>query len=153
MTALSMQGSVRGAGHQLVPGNPLSALRDRVTSSARTRLNSEGAQHEPARGSAVRLTRRGRLLLIGLPVVTGVAALLVVAAVFLLPRTVNASTVPVGQPVTHAVTVQAHQSLWELAVEADPDRDPREVMSDIAQLNDLTSPELSAGQVLEVPSR
>ena len=49
--------------------------------------------------------------------------------------------------------MQARQSLWEIAVAADPDRDPREVMDDIAELNGLTSSQLSAGQVLEVPAR
>ena len=58
-----------------------------------------------------------------------------------------------GEPVTQSVTVQARQSLWEIAVAADPDRDPREVMDDIAELNGLTSSQLSAGQVLEVPAR
>lgn len=104
-------------------------------------------------GSAVRLTRRGRFLLIGLPFVTGAAALLVVAAVFLLPATVKASTDSVTEPVTRSVTVHANQTLWEIAASSDPQRDTREVMSDIAELNGLSSPSLTAGQVLEVPTR
>ena len=44
------------------------------------------------------------------------------------------------------------QSLWELAVAADPDRDPREVMDEIVELNDLDSSVLVAGQLLEVPA-
>ena len=60
------------------------------------------------RTAGVRLTRRGRFFLVGLPFVTGAAALLVVAAVFLVPSTVKASTAPVAEPVTHSVTVQSN---------------------------------------------
>ena len=38
--------------------------------------------------------------------------------------------------------VQARQSLWEIAVAAYPDRDPREVMDDIAELNGLRPSQL-----------
>ena len=44
-------------------------------------------------------------------------------------------------------------ALWEIAAVADPQRDTREVMNDIAELNGLTSSTLHTGQVLEVPSR
>ncbi|WP_016996778.1 LysM peptidoglycan-binding domain-containing protein [Kocuria atrinae] len=99
------------------------------------------------------LTRRGRFVFIGLPLITGAAALLVVAVIFLLPSTVQANTDPVGDPVTHSVTVQSDQSLWEIAHAADPQRDTREVMDDIVELNGLASSELSAGQLLEIPAR
>lgn len=157
MTALIMPRSLRrGAA---APSSGVVA----ATASWRAGHSSGGTGHHSAaaptpsrpvtaRASALHLTRRGRLLLIGLPFVAGAAALLVVAAVFLLPATVNASTDPVGSPVTRSVTVQADQSLWEIAVAADPQRDTREVMSDIAELNGLSSPQLSAGQVLEVPA-
>ena len=106
-----------------------------------------------ARAADVRLTRRGRFFLVGLPLVTGAAALLVVAAVFLVPSTVKASTAPVGEPMTHSVTVQSRQTLWDIARAADPGRDTRDVMNDIAELNGLSSPALTAGQVLEVPAQ
>ena len=99
------------------------------------------------------LTRRGRFVFIGLPVITGAAALLAVAVIFLMPSTVRASTDPIGEPATRTVTVQSRQSLWEIARTADPRRDTREVVADIVELNDLSSSVLASGQLLEVPAR
>ena len=42
--------------------------------------------------------------------------------------------------------------LWDLAVAADPQRDPRDVMDEIVELNDLRSSALVAGQELVVPA-
>lgn len=106
-----------------------------------------------ARVPKLNLTRRGRFIFIGLPLMTGAAALMVVAVIFLLPTTVQANSDPVSEPVTHTVSVQADQSLWEIAYAADPQRDTREVMDDIVGLNGLTSSEISAGQLLEIPAR
>ena len=131
MTALTMPSLARGAMRA-------DGRLDRAPRSERT--------------AGVRLTRRGRFFLVGLPFVTGAAALLVVAAVFLVPSTVKASTAPVAEPVTHSVTVQSNQTLWDIARTADPERDTREVVNDIAELNGLSSPALTAGQVLEVPA-
>ncbi|MCT2021839.1 LysM peptidoglycan-binding domain-containing protein [Kocuria marina] len=143
MTALTLSRSVR-------PTTAASSAA--VPALTPARAASVHAAPRAAR-SPLHLTRRGRFFLIGLPFVTGAAALLVVAAVFLLPPTVKASTEPAGAPVTHSVTVQANQTLWEIAAVADPQRDTREVMNDIAELNGLTSSTLHTGQVLEVPSR
>ena len=166
MTALIMPRSLRrGAA---APVSRLSRAARRaatVAAPAATRgastvraagASARGRRPEGASGSAgsgVHLTRRGRFLLMGLPFVTGAAVLLVVAAVFLLPATVKASTDSVAEPVTRSVTVQANQTLWEIAASSEPQRDTREVMSDIAELNGLSSPSLMAGQVLEVPTR
>lgn len=143
MTALTLSRSVRSA-----TAASSAAVRARTSTRAASVQAAPRAAHSP-----LQLTRRGRFFLIGLPFVTGAAALLVVAAVFLLPPTVKASTEPAGAPVTHSVTVQADQTLWEIAAVADPQRDTREVMNDIAELNGLTSSTLHTGQVLEVPSR
>lgn len=143
MTALTLSRSVRSA-----TAASSAAVRARMSARAASVQAAPRAAHSP-----LQLTRRGRFFLIGLPFVTGAAALLVVAAVFLLPPTVKASTEPAGAPVTHGVTVQADQTLWEIAAVADPQRDTREVMNDIAELNGLTSSTLHTGQVLEVPSR
>ena len=126
-----------------------------VPTSARRAVPAGRRLDRVARGTrraGMHLTRRGRFFLVGLPIVTGATALLVVAAVFLVPSTVKASTAPVTGPVTHSVTVQSRQTLWDIARAADPDRDTREVVDDIAELNGLTSPALTTGQVLEVPA-
>ncbi|MDO4919534.1 LysM peptidoglycan-binding domain-containing protein [Kocuria sp.] len=159
MTALIMPRSVRTVapalrrGVRSVSGRAASVLPRAAASGPTTAAPVRAATGRTAAPRRMRLTRRGRLVLVGLPFVTGAAALLVVAAVFLLPATVKASTDSVPEPVTQSVTVQAGQGLWDVALAADPERDTREVMGDIAELNGLTSPGLRAGQVLEVPAR
>lgn len=107
----------------------------------------------PARSrTPLTLTRRGRLVFLGLPVLAGSAALVVLAVVFLVPSTATATSAPVPGAGTEQATVFPGQSLWELAVAADPDRDPRDVMDEIVELNDLDSSVLVAGQLLEVPA-
>lgn len=123
-------GSARGLGRALRRARP-------VRSGSRTPLT---------------LTRRGRLVFVGLPVLAGSAALIVLAVIFLVPSTATATSEPVLGPGTEQATVFPGQSLWELAVTADPDRDPREVMDEIVELNDLDSSVLVAGQLLEVPA-
>ncbi|MGX5358927.1 LysM peptidoglycan-binding domain-containing protein [Kocuria sp. KH4] len=98
------------------------------------------------------LTRRGRLVLLGLPVLAGSAALVVLAVIFLVPSTATATSEPVAGAGTEQATVHPGQSLWDLAVQADPERDPRDVMDEIVELNDLDSSVLQAGQLLEVPA-
>lgn len=97
------------------------------------------------------LTRRGRFVFVGLPVITGSVALLVIAAIFLMPSTVKAGTAEVSEPTTYSVTVHNGDSLWEVAAQVGGERDRRDVIDDIVELNDLTSSQLTAGQVLEVP--
>ena len=76
-----------------------------------------------ARAPKLNLTRRGRFVFIGVPLITGAAALLVVAVIFLLPTTVQANSEPVGDPVTPQREVAlgfpwgAHPS-WEGDVQA-----------------------------------
>lgn len=111
------------------------------------------AARKPTAAGRLNLTRRGRFVFIGLPVITGAAALIAVAVIFLMPTTVHAGTDPLGNPATRTVTVQPQQSLWEIARAADPQRDTREVMDDIVELNDLSSSALASGQLLEVPAR
>ena len=113
----------------------------------RARATARSASRTP-----LTLTRRGRLVFLGLPVLAGSAALVVLAVIFLVPSTATATSAPVPGSGTEQTTVFPGQSLWELAVAADPDRDPREVMDEIVELNDLDSSVLVAGQLLEVPA-
>ena len=87
-----------------------------------------------------------------LPALVEQPALVVLAVIFIVPSTATATSEPVPGSGTEQTTVFPGQSLWELAVTADPDRDPREVMDEIVELNDLDSSVLVAGQLLEVPA-
>lgn len=99
----------------------------------------------------LRLTQRGRLFLVGLPVLVVTAVAVMTLLVLIAPATVAASTDSVSGSGTEVVTVSAGQSLWDVAYAADPDRDTRAVIAEIMELNDLTSQSVEAGQQLEVP--
>ena len=91
---------------------------------------------------ALRMTRRGRLVVMGL-------ALLVV----LLPGAWRAmATAQVEGPATVAVTVQPGDTLWGIAAAIDPGADPRALIAEIRELNGLAQSGLVPGQVLVVPA-
>jgi hypothetical protein len=97
----------------------------------------------------LRLTRRGRIALIGFPVML-LTALMVLVAAFFTSTAQAAGTA--GEPLrTVVVNVAAGETLWSLAGELAPERDPRDVVAEIVEVNGLESSVLQAGQKLEVP--
>ena len=54
---------------------------------------------------------------------------------------------------TVSVTVQPGESLWAIAGSVAPERDPRDVVADIVQLNNLDAARVMPGQQLFVPSK
>lgn len=128
--------------------------------SASTAVNhsrQQGAQGafgmQPGRPPRLRLTRRGRIVLIGLPLVLLAALLLSLTG--LLNSPAKAADTASGLSVTEtvSVTVQPGESLWAIAGTVDPTRDPRDVIADIVQLNDLDNGKVMPGQQLFVPSK
>ena len=95
--------------------------------------------------SSIRLTRRGRALLLVLLV-----ALLLAAFSLGQEATQAAGPGPAG-PVLEQTTVQPGESLWSVAQRIAPDNDPREVIAQIRRLNDLDSVNLQVGQQLLLP--
>ena len=100
----------------------------------------------------LRITRRGYALL-----TLVAAAPLVIAA---LGFAVNGGGAAAANPVSAAslasvtfehVTVQAGESLWQLAAQIAPSADPRDVVSDIVHLNQLASAVVQPGQTLAIP--
>jgi LysM repeat protein len=108
-------------------------------------MSASTAQH-PTNGSHVRVTRRGRVLLV-------LALVAVLFGAFSLGRSASQAAPPTSAPAAtfEQVTVQPGESLWQLARRAAPDDDPREVVARIRQLNDLESPHLQPGQQLVLP--
>lgn len=100
----------------------------------------------PAR---IKLTRRGRLVLFGLPVLLVLGTALLMLGAFLNPA--QASTDGLSTTETVTVSVKSGEGLWSIAERVSPDRDPRDVVAEIAQINNLESSTLIAGQKLEVP--
>ncbi|MCZ3390260.1 MAG: LysM peptidoglycan-binding domain-containing protein [Actinomycetia bacterium] len=103
---------------------------------------------------SVRLTRRGRLALVGL------LAALAFALVSL--GQVAASAGPAGSdgsadagastPVSTTWVVQPGETLWVIAELVDPQTDPRETVARIAAMNNLPSSSVQAGQELQIPA-
>jgi Tfp pilus assembly protein FimV len=97
--------------------------------------------------SVVRLTRRGRVVVV-------VAALLVAFAigVFVTAAGSVATQRPGSPEPTRIVQVGAGDTLWDIAAGLADDGDVRAVMEEIKHLNALDSGDLQAGQRLVVPA-
>jgi nucleoid-associated protein YgaU len=104
-------------------------------------------------GHDVRLTRRGRLFrTVAVLVVLAAATLSLVGRIG--GGTVRAESVPAAAPLaTASVTVEQGDSLWVIAQRLAPERDPRDVIHEIRELNGLGGNLIQPGQVLLVPSR
>jgi LysM repeat protein len=100
----------------------------------------------------LRLTRRGWIVLVVLPLML-LAAFLMSLSGFLTSPAKAADTVSqLSVTPTLTVTVQQGQSLWAIAGTVAPERDPRDVVADIVQLNNLDGGAVNPGQQLFVPS-
>lgn len=95
------------------------------------------------------LTRRGWMVLIALPLALLAAVLLIAGAFF----TSQAQAAGGAGEVTNTerVNVTSGETLWALAAEYAPDRDPRAVVEEIVELNALPSSTVQAGQTLHIP--
>ena len=99
----------------------------------------------PTSPAPVRLTRRGRIVL-----VLFVMLLLVIAG-FTLGR---GSSQAAGhhRHAQRTVTVEAGETLWTVAARIAPHDDPRLVVADIQSLNHLATPSVVPGQQLLIPT-
>lgn len=114
------------------PGNPTSFSHDA----------------DRASGGRLHLTRRGRAVLTVL-----ISVPLVVAAFgFAINGGGATATDHPGSPLDY-VTVQGGETLWHLATTVAPSADPRDVVADIVQLNQLTSSQIQPGQRIAIPSQ
>lgn len=106
----------------------------------------------PTSQAPLRLTRRGRAVLIGLPLLLLAALLLSLAGFVLSPAKASDSAHDLSVTPTVSVVVQPGSSLWGIASAVAPERDPREVVAEIVQLNNLPGGTVVAGQQLFVPA-
>ncbi|MFJ6158021.1 LysM peptidoglycan-binding domain-containing protein [Pseudarthrobacter sp. NPDC092184] len=112
----------------------------------------ERQPERPAPLPPLRLTRRGRIVLIGIPLVLLAALLLSLAGFFNSPAKASDSDAELQTTSAVTVTVQPGQSLWGIAAAVAPDRDARDVVADIVQLNNLSAGAVFPGQQLFVPA-
>jgi hypothetical protein len=101
----------------------------------------------------LRLTRRGKIVLIGIPLMLLAALLLSLVGFLNAPAKAADSTADLALTRTVSVTVQAGESLWAIAGTVAPERDPRDVIADIVQLNNLSAGSVVPGQQLFVPTK
>jgi LysM domain len=94
--------------------------------------------------SGVRLTRRGRLVVV-------LAALVLLVVGMSVGQGSSQASDHGAVRAPHTVTVQAGETLWMLAERIAPSMDPRLVVAQIEQLNHLAGPQVMAGQQLRVP--
>lgn len=99
----------------------------------------------------LRLTRRGRAVFGAFATVFVAAALAFVAAIAA-PQA-QASSEAGAERQFHYVVPQPGMSLWSVATELDPSKDPRDLVAEIVQLNQLEGSGVQAGQPLAVPLR
>ncbi|EAR25207.1 conserved ypothetical protein [marine actinobacterium PHSC20C1] len=96
----------------------------------------------------LRLTTRGRVVLMTLAATPLVIAALVIA----LNSGEAAATLESGDTSFVYVDVSAGQSLWNIAEQHAPGQDPREVVAQLIELNQLASADVFAGQELAIPA-
>lgn len=119
----------------------------RVTGRPALRLISGGRAVDPvaARRRGVRLTRRGRAVLLGL-----LAVLLTAAVVG--PTVARSAVATTGSaPATERVVVAPGDTLWSIAAAVAPDADRRTAVDAIIAANHLDGAHIEPGQQLVVP--
>jgi hypothetical protein len=111
-------------------------------------LTAEPLRTRKPRRTPARLTPRGRMVFLAVTVAVMFAALVMWG-----PRS---AAVPIGTRLepTRVVTVQAGESLWDIARQVAPHTDPRVTIERIVSINALPDAgDLRIGQSLTVPVR
>ncbi len=111
------------------------------------RAHSDGHAHQ--RLHRMRLTARGRVLLIGVGLIMVLIGLGVVGALRAEAAGEAAAPAPAGW---HLIVVQPHDTLWGIARDVAPGADPRVLIEDMRSVNDLSGSALQAGDRLWVPA-
>ena len=117
-----------------------------------------GQRSQPGRGprnqeAPLRLTRRGRFVFIGVPLILLAALIFSFSGFLNAPAKAAESAAELSLTPTVTVTVQPGESLWAIAEAVAPERDPRDVVADIVQLNNLDAARVRPGQTLFVPAK
>lgn len=120
--------------------------QDVLDANATRRVSGEAAGR-----TRLRLTKRGRVVF-GTLSTTLVAGALAFVATLGAPQALAAGEHEGGQPF-HYVVVEPGASLWTVATELDSSADPRDLVAEIVQLNQLGGSGVDAGQPLAVPLR
>lgn len=120
-----------------------------VTSDDYTPAPQSALASQPAL-APLRLTRRGKFVLIALPIFLVSAAVLMLLGLFQSPANASDDT-PLGVEAV-SVTVIEGDTLWGIAREFAPQLEPREAVRRIGDMNNLNSSVLHPGAELFVPT-
>jgi nucleoid-associated protein YgaU len=123
---------------------PLAAGRSEAAPSTAPRPRPTVAHRAAAPAPALRLTRRGRVVLVLLPAVLALSSAIVGASAPFAQADPAASS--------RSVDVRAGDTLWSIAERLAPSRDPRDVVAELEQANHLSSAVVLAGRRLTVPA-
>ena len=147
--------AVRGPGQgRSRHGNVYPISAGRRTSPAAPATQGRTAAASPSRKQPpLRLTRRGRFVFFGVPLILLAALILSFSGFLNAPAKAADSADQLSLTPTVSVTVQPGESLWAIAGSVAPERDPRDVVADIVQLNNLDAARVMPGQQLFVPSK
>lgn len=133
-------------------------LRPAAAQTSAATFDTSAAVTAPGRGGRsgerIHLTRRGRLVLLGLPAVAVLAAAAAGLVLLLGVMTNQAQASAQEQPGVKAeeITVAPGETLWSVAAAADSEAEIQETIARIAELNELGSSELQPGQTLHIPA-
>ena len=108
------------------------------------------ARPEPA--PRTHLTRRGRLAILLVVAALLFAAFSLGRAASQASTAVDAASDSVATAPVEQITVLPGDTLWSVAKRIAPDNDPREVVAQIRDINDLSTSELQVGQQLFLPT-
>lgn len=89
-------------------------------------------------------------MLVGLPTALCVTALIILGAFF--TSQARAGETAPASTATVEINVAAGETLWGLALQYAPERDPRDVVAEMVELNNLGSSVVQAGQSIAVPA-
>jgi hypothetical protein len=109
-------------------------------------LRTEEVRTSPRR-SRLRMTKRGRavlLALVAIPVVLCVLALGINAG----GATATSSSTPLAK-----ITVVGGQTLWSVAKQIAPNADPRDVIADVMSVNRMSTADIYPGERLAIPAQ
>jgi LysM domain len=152
-------GAACGQRPRMVTDRPRAAAPVPTPSPAQLRPAAPSAAPVAARKAPrLRLTRRGRIVLVVLPaVLAGTTALVGLTAPFAEAQPVRlASTVVVGTvstgTVPRTVVVGTGDTLWSIAERIAPQADPRDVVANLERANHLSGATVQAGERLVLPA-
>ncbi|WP_035782617.1 LysM peptidoglycan-binding domain-containing protein [Arthrobacter sp. H14] len=101
--------------------------------------------------SPLRLTRRGRLLFLGLPLMLLAALLVTMLGIFNSPATASTEN-PSSATSNVSYTVRPGDTVWTVAEVIADGRDTRDVVQAMMDLNDLETSVIQVGQQLFLPT-